>query len=299
MSLPNQTLDQLAAALKEAGAKPVAPTDLQRPKHEKLVWVKPHQCSVWRGNTRDVSSINAPRFDALRASIMAKGQQVPVLGRRIGDTNTIEVIAGACRLTVLQEEARNNPDVLIMVELREMDDAEACALVAAENEGRRAFVPLETAHFYKQALTTKIYKDQAALADALSLNKSNVGRTLTILDLPTKLLDLVTDPRAISARQASTFMTYWNDAAAKPVMQACLASLQPANAARTFKAVFDAVQPPTSDNDLQTIEGAVIGTLRSTRAGVKIELGTAADAVELEVIVASIRQRILELRTRD
>lgn len=146
-------------------------------------------------------------------------------------------------------------------------------------------MPLETALHYRHGLEKKLYPDQAALAAGLGLNKSTVGRTLAILNLPDILLDKVADRRAISAAQASKFMTHWDNEASRPVMQACLSSLTPAIAATTFKAVFAAVEPPELKNELPTIEGAAIGTLRSTKAGLKIELSIAADAVELEDVV--------------
>ncbi|WP_185965171.1 ParB/RepB/Spo0J family partition protein [Glacieibacterium frigidum] len=297
MSLPTKTIDELKNMIDEARADPVTSSEPAKPELVKLFWVKPHQCTVWSGNTRDVSSMDAARFDALKASIMAKGQQIAVIGRRIGTSNDIEVIAGARRVAVQKDLARNNPDVMIFVDVREMDDAAAYALVAAENEGRQAFVPIESARFYKHALQAGTYRDQTTLADALGLHKATVGRTLAILDLPHEVLNKVVDPRAISAAQASKFMTHWNDETSQLVMEACLASLKPANAAATFKAVFASVDQTKSRNELQTIDGAIIGTLRSTKAGLKIELNPAADAVELDDIVASIRSRILELRT--
>ena len=248
------------------------------------------QCEVWEGNTRDMEAMSSASQDALRDDIETKGQAVAVIGRRKPD-GSIEIVAGARRLHAIRDLGRT-----ISVELREMDHWEAYLLVEAENIGRRSFSAMEKARYYEHGV--KIHGSQAALANALRIDTSNIGRAMSILRLPEELLDKVENTSIISIRQASRFVQDWEvDDETQYRMRVCLGNLRCANAATTFAALNDLIHPPQSEFEIANYEGEMIGHFKNGRTGLKIVLLPIAGSIDPSEIADGIRDVITRIRT--
>jgi ParB family transcriptional regulator, chromosome partitioning protein len=257
--------------------------------------VNPDRCRIWSGNTRDVAALNSPNFADLIESLNSVGQKVPVIARVCrADPAYLEIIAGACRLTAItQINAERSPEdrMLVLVELRELDEEAAFKIVDAENRGRSQMSAFEQARFYQSAME-RIYYTEAALAEALALNKSTVNRTLAITRLPEDLFRIIADPHRISAAQASAFISDWN----KPQLQetlsdtiADLLSKPPVSATTAFNALRDAVEPPAAAAQAEIVhDGINHGSVRRSKSGLVIKLRPSAENLILKPLVISI-----------
>lgn len=250
--------------------------------------VDPDRCDVWSGNTRDLTALNAARSTELADSLCVEGQLMPAIGRVTPyDPQRLEIIAGACRLQAIRSinEAREPSDRMqIIVDVRELSDEAAYRIVSAENRHRSGMSALEKASLYDQAIEN-VYGTEQGLAEALRLNKSTVNRTLAITKLPSNVVALVKDRHAISAAQASGFMTDWGKAELRETLQAMIATLaeqEPASASSVFKALSAAVAPPHEEDDVAIEDDrGVYGSLRRRKNEIVIKLGSNAEGVQV------------------
>lgn len=225
-------------------------------------------CDIWAGNTRDVHALGSGNFLHLMDSLKSVGQKVPVIARISPDTpDRLEIIAGACRLTAIRKinELRGAGDMVqVIVDLRDLDDEAALKIVDAENRGRSDMSQYEKAHFYDRAVPG-IYPTEAALAEALGLDKSTVNRTLAITRLPPAVLNLIKDRHGISAAQASAFVRDWNIPELRDALNGAIDELEAgglASAATVFKALQAAVARPLENTGTEiVVDGGVYGSL--------------------------------------
>lgn len=287
----------LTSDRKTANGDTIADADM-RPDDE----FDPDLLDIWHGNTRDCEALKtSASYKELVTSIRTTKQVTSVVARPSATAGRLEVIAGASRLTAIREinATGDGPKRFIKVEIRDMTDAEAVRLVTAENAGRSPLSPIEQARFYRQAIDN-VYGTDAALGKALGLDKSNIGRTLTILDLPDVLLELIADPRQISARQAVQFMQSWKE----PILQRTLAFAigtfadAPASASKVMKAMADAIAPPTVPGvEMITLDGEELGTVRRTKSGkLRIDLdGIPAPGESVQPLIEAIGRSLKQL----
>lgn len=252
----------------------------------------PAQIDVWEANTRDATTLADLRIAILVESIKVTGQQVPAICRPSPtDPSRLELVSGVLRLAAIRKinEGRPKHAVPLLVEVRAMDDRQAFALVDAENRVRTDIAPIERARSYQFAIT-RIYGTEAALAEALTLNKSSVSRTLDVARLPAEVRALVTDVREISAAQASSFMTAWREDELRPTLLQLAAELQkggPAAASNVFEAFRAATAVSSGASEVcLAVETETIGRLRRRASGaLAIELKAGAAKYELKVIL--------------
>lgn len=264
--------------------------------------VKADACKVWPGNTRDTNALSSPSFAELKASLLTVGQMVPVIARiSTHRPDTLEIIAGACRWAAINEinEGRDDAEQMrIVVELRDLDNEEALKIVDAENRGRSEMSPLEKARFYDRAIPG-VYATEAMLADALGLNKSTVNRTLAIVRLPLVVLDLIKDHHAISAAQASGFLSDWNTPELRDTLENTISELAgqgQSSAATVFKALSQAVSSSMDEAAAAIVHNDVeLGSLRYGKSGVTMKLTSAAREVALKPLVICIGNALKEV----
>lgn len=264
--------------------------------------VDPRLCDIWAGNTRDVAALTSASFLDLRESLKSVGQKIPIVARISSrDPERLEIVAGACRLTAIRqinEERADGDRMQVIVDLRELDDKAALMIVDAENRGRSDMSVLEKARFYRGAIE-RVYYAENVLAEALGLNKSTVNRTLAILKLPSDLFGIIKDAHKISAKQASEFMSDWNEPKLQDTLAEAVADLVasgPATAASVFKALHEAVEPPAEVASAEIVhEGVGVGSLRRGKTGVTIKLLPSADEIVLKPLVISIGHALKEI----
>ena len=267
--------------------------------------IDPALCDVWAGNTRDVAALASPAFADLMESLQKVGQQVPAIARiSPGDPDRLEIVAGACRLTAIRrinEERGVHEQMRLLVDLRDLDDEAALKIVDAENRGRSDMSQFEKACFYERAIPG-IYATEQNLAAALGLNKSTVNRTLAIARLPGEVVALVEDRHAISAAQASAFLSDWNRPELLETLNDTIVDLSAkgqASAAVVFKALREAVAPPGALGAVTIVhEGADLGSVRRKASGaVVIELRPAAGPLGWKSVAQATGQALKQLGT--
>lgn len=123
----------------------------------------------------------------LGASIAAKGLIEPVVGQRMPDGKVL-VIAGHRRL----EGARRNGTVSELDVVIRPDEGDAARIEAmlVENALRRDLDPVEEAHAY-QVLVSSYGYTQGKLSERTGRSQPYVSKRLSLLKLPTKVLDAV------------------------------------------------------------------------------------------------------------
>lgn len=261
--------------------------------------VDPSRCRIWPGNTRDFDPARSARLAELEALIETQGQLVPAVGR-LTDDGTIEIIDGARRLTAVNNLLARGVEVALHVELRDLDDEQAFLVSTGANEGREGFTATERARSYRYMLDSGAFASEAELAAALGLDKSNVNRTLDVLELPEALTSRIIDAHAISARQASRFMSAWRDPDHQALLTPHLRDLVPGSAARIFKQLHQVINPPEVEpNRIVTEEGVDCGHLRTLRDGtLLVTLAPAAGQIGVREIVLAIGHMLKALRNQ-
>jgi len=261
--------------------------------------VDPANCRVWAGNTREFDPARNARIAELEALIEVHGQLVAAVGRMAPD-GAVEIIDGARRLTAILNLRKRGVDIELMVDLRELDEREAFLVSTGANEGREAFTATERARSYRFMLDSGAYESKAELADALGLDKSNVSRTMDVLELPSILTSKIIDAHMISARQASRFMSAWRESELRLRLEPSIMKLEPGTAARIFKLLEQVVNPPAQLPDrIKTEDGAECGYLKPRPDGTLIvTLLPSAGQVEIKSIIIAIGQALKAIRNQ-
>lgn len=151
-----------------------------------IVELDPFRCRVWELHDRLQEHISEENCRAESRSFQEHGQLVPVLGRRVeGDVNfDVELIYGARRLFVAR--LINRP---LLVELRDLTDAQAIVAMDLENRQRRDVSPYERGRSYARWLRAGYFASQEDLARVLRVSPSQVSRLIKVASLPTVVVD--------------------------------------------------------------------------------------------------------------
>lgn len=261
--------------------------------------VDPSRCRIWPGNTRDFDPARSARLAELEGLLETQGQLVPAVGRLTGD-GTIEIVDGARRLTAINNLRARGVEIAFHVELRDLDDEQAFLVSTGANEGREGFTATERARSYRYMLDSGAFPSEAELAAALGIDKSNVNRTLDVLELPEVLTSRIIDAHAISARQASRFMSAWRDPDHQALLAPHVQELAPGTAARIFKQLHQVINPPEVEpNRIVTEDGVDCGHLRVMRdRSIVITLAPPTGQLVLGSVVSAIGQNLKSLRNQ-
>lgn len=157
----------------------------------RVLSIDPALCDIFPLNPRRARGF-VPREDAeLLDSIQASGQQVPVVVRPSVANGRYEIVVGTRRLAAVREINKGGGDLMIVAEVRHLEDDEAWLLAETENVGRKAVSPLVQARSWSHACIRFYGGKQADMARALGVDKSVVSRALTLAQLPDVVFDLV------------------------------------------------------------------------------------------------------------
>lgn len=179
---------------KQPKAKP------KRGQAPKISDLDPTSCVVWSGNPRRADRLNQDKLQALAASIQEAGQSVPIIARK--ESDHYEVIAGSRRLSAIMLLYRQNPNITIRAEVRQISDSEAFGLALSENEGRTPLTAFENAISVSEALSAHYHGAQTVLADTLGKSNTWISRHNSIAENLGPYFDLFPDWNVITFRDA-------------------------------------------------------------------------------------------------
>lgn len=156
--------------------------------------VNPFRCRVWTQHSRPEEQLSDDACMTLRESLAKSGQHQPVLGRPVRDDPDydIEIICGARRHAAARSLGRN-----LLVEVREITDAEAYVAMYDENFHREGDSPYVHGQILLRALRSHTYSSQEELALAFNLSHSKVSRLLMVAQLPSIVVAAFLSPRDI------------------------------------------------------------------------------------------------------
>jgi ParB family transcriptional regulator, chromosome partitioning protein len=141
---------------------------------------------------------NVPLIDSIRE----QGQQVPVIVRPSKIVGRYEIVAGTRRFGAVRYLQLSDPDVLLLTEVRDLDDRSAWIVAEVENENRKDISEYERAKNWEGAHTSLFDGNQNAQAKALGVDKSVVSRMLSLARLPDEIVRLVPRPELLRVRFA-------------------------------------------------------------------------------------------------
>jgi len=123
--------------------------------------------------------------DEMAVSLSNNGQRVAALGYQ-EDDGAIVLIEGETRLRGAR--AAGIPTLRVEIRAKPASERELYEMARAANVERRDQTPLDDAIRWKELLARKIYPTQSALAKALNLGEDHVSRTLSLAQLPHKIV---------------------------------------------------------------------------------------------------------------
>lgn len=169
--------------------------------------IESKKCKVWAGNARDQNKISRDELEALKTSISAQGQLVPILARpNRDDANSEfshEIIYGSRRLRACQE--LNLPIKIIEADI---PDEDAVFFMDAENASREDLSIYERAMIYKRWLDDKVFRSQEDLAQKIGISRQWVIKSLALLKFPDYLLDALPKYKDLTKLRADKLRSY-------------------------------------------------------------------------------------------
>jgi ParB family chromosome partitioning protein len=131
-------------------------------------------------------TIDPKALKELSDSIVANGLMQPITVAKDGDVLTI--IAGHRRAEAHKVLGKEFIRAIIM---EKVVRAQLAILPLVENLQRSEMNPVETAIAFKKILDDKIFESQNELAEKIGVSKSWLSKTLSILRLPSSLLETI------------------------------------------------------------------------------------------------------------
>lgn len=192
-----------------------------------VLHVDPDTCRPWEGRPRPDAALTPETCADLIASIRETGQIVPAIARALppGGAAAYEIVCGARRLLAARHLAAEGSDTGLLVDLRDIDDAEAFRLADLENRARTDISDLARARSYAAALARHFDGVQRHMARALGVGEAWLSRHLVLARLPETLVAAFTSPDDIRESHARAISRLLADPAALPRLEAEAARL--------------------------------------------------------------------------
>ncbi|MBU9137022.1 ParB/RepB/Spo0J family partition protein [Burkholderia multivorans] len=236
----------------------------------------------------------ASAVSEMAESLLARGQGQAAIGY-VNDDAEIVLIDGERRL----RGARTAGLSTLRIEIRPKpgSERELYEEARAANVERKDQSPLDDAIKWKELIARKIYPTQAALAKALNLGEDHVSRTLSLAQLPNKLVQAAAEhPELLSLKMLNAIREFWevkgDDETLELISEAAKNGLGYRDvAARRKAAAKGPVRRPRSTREQLSFRGAK-GEFKSFEEDGRIELklkGLAPD------VAAEISEKILAL----
>lgn len=170
--------------------------------------VSPFRCRVWTQHSRPEEQLTEAACSSLRDSIAANGQHQPALGRPVSNDPEcdVEIICGARRCAAARVLRRD-----LIVEVRNLTDAEAYVAMYEENLLREGDSPYVRGQILVRALRSGTYTSQEQLGRAFNLSHSSVSRLLTLAQLPSVIVGAFRSPDEIREGWGIALHRLWSD----------------------------------------------------------------------------------------
>ncbi|MCA7941716.1 ParB/RepB/Spo0J family partition protein [Burkholderia cepacia] len=229
----------------------------------------------------------ASAVSEMAASLVARGQGMSAIGYANGEGEVV-LIEGETRLRGAR--AAGLPTLRLEIRPKPASDRELYEEARAANVERRDQSPLDDAIKWKELIGKKIYPTQAALAKALNLGEDHVSRTMSLAQLPSKVVHAVAEyPELLSLKMLNAIREFWEvkgeEETLALISEAAKSGLGYRDvAARRKAAAKGTVKRPRSTREQLTFRGAK-GEFKSFEEDGRIELklkGLAPD-VALEI----------------
>ncbi len=168
--------------------------------------INPFRCRVWTQHSRPEEQLTEAACKSLRESIDKNGQHQPALGRPINDDPScdVEIICGARRHSAALALRQD-----LLIELRDLSDAEAYVAMYEENAERKDDCPYVQGQILRRALHSSAYSSQEGLARAFRLSHSKVQRLLMISQLPSIIISAFQSPNDIRESWGVALYQLW------------------------------------------------------------------------------------------
>jgi ParB family chromosome partitioning protein len=156
-------------------------------------------------NPRAVYTSSA--VDDMASSMLAGGQRISATAF-VDAQGEVVLIEGETRLRGAR--AAGLPFLRVEIRPRPGSDRELYEEARAANVERRDQSPLDDAIKWKELLAKKIYPTQKALAQALDLGDDHISRTLSLANLPTRIIHAAAEhPELLSHKMLNAIREYW------------------------------------------------------------------------------------------
>jgi len=236
----------------------------------------------------------ASAVSEMAASLLARGQGMSAIAY-VNEEADIVLIDGERRLRGARTAGL--PTLRVEIRPKPASERELYEEARAANVERKDQSPLDDAIKWKELIAKKIYPTQAALAKSLSLGEDHVSRTMSLAQLPSKVVQTVAEyPELLSLKMLNAIREFWEVKGEEETLD--LISDAAKNgmgyrdvAARRKAAAKGTVKRPRSTREQLTFRGAK-GEFKSFEEDGRIELklkGLAPDVAE------EISEKILAL----
>lgn len=179
--------------------------------------VLPSQCRMWRRHNRIYELLSPDNCRELIDDIRGKEtQHTPAIARPIKDDSDgieYEIIAGARRHFAVNylREKEGMTNLLYLIEVKRMSDAEAFLVADAENRGRKDISDYERAIDYASALEEYYDGNTQKMADKVGMARTTLRHYLNLAKLPNEIVEAFYVPTDIALRSASKLAPILND----------------------------------------------------------------------------------------
>jgi ParB family transcriptional regulator, chromosome partitioning protein len=208
----NETLKEQVLELREAGSQVVALREELRSwdgaKPARLI--DPTLIVRSRWSNRDPRHFESAEFEALKQEIAGAGGNVqPIKVRplaRPGEDLELrfELIFGHRR-----HEACRQLGLPVLALVESVDEGALFAEMCRENRFREDLSPWEQGMTYRRALTEGLFPSNRKLAEAVGADLGNVGKALSLADLPVEVVNAFPSPLDLQYRWAKPLRDAW------------------------------------------------------------------------------------------
>ncbi|HEF5183477.1 ParB/RepB/Spo0J family partition protein [Burkholderia cenocepacia] len=243
-------------------------------------------------NPRAIYTASAVSEMAESLTARGQGQSASAYVDEAGD---IVLIDGERRLRGAR--AAGLPTLRVEIRPKPASERELYEEARAANVERKDQSPLDDALKWKELLSRKIYPTQVALAKALNLGEDHVSRTLSLAQLPSRIVQAAAEyPELLSLKMLNAIREFWEVKGEEETLELVLDAAKTGIgyrdvAARRKAAAKGTVKRPRSTREQLSFRGAK-GEFKSFEEDGRIELklkGLAPD------VAAEISEKILAL----
>ncbi|MDF3115528.1 MULTISPECIES: ParB/RepB/Spo0J family partition protein [Burkholderia cepacia complex] len=243
-------------------------------------------------NPRAIYTASAVSEMAESLTARGQGQSASAYVDEAGD---IVLIDGERRLRGAR--AAGLPTLRVEIRPKPASERELYEEARAANVERKDQSPLDDALKWKELLSRKIYPTQVALAKALNLGEDHVSRTLSLAQLPSRIVQAAAEyPELLSLKMLNAIREFWEVKGEEETLELVFDAAKTGIgyrdvAARRKAAPKGTVKRPRSTREQLSFRGAK-GEFKSFEEDGRIELklkGLAPD------VAAEISEKILAL----